>query len=774
MRPLENIPDYLRLRGKWCCWRYEDRDGKRTKIPYNPRSGGKAQSSNPDTFADLDTALKVSECYDGIGLGLFPPLVGVDIDHCVKDGQLSDLAKSVVDCLDSYTEKSPSGEGVHVLFAAPGFQFDSSKYYFKRDSLGLEVYVGGATNRFFTFTGATINQVEISDKSKELQTVLDAYMVRPTQRQSETRPPQPVDMDDRELLNRAMDAANGAKFSRLWSGDWSEYESRSNADMALCSMLAFWTGRDAGRMDRLFRLSGLMRSKWDERRGNRTYGQMTIQEAISQCEEVYTPSEGRALTWEEVTAQEVTGVQEWPEPVPFDELDTPSFPTEFLPHPLDEFVEALAESTQTPEEMAGILSLGVLATAFQSRFTVQISPDWKEPLCLYLVAVAPPGERKSSVISALTKPVYEYESDRRIEERGTIEIKKQERELLEKSLERAKKQYISGHNEKKVEVMDLAQQLADFEDCPEYRLLVDDTTPEKLVALMEEHHGCMTMCSAEGGLFDALQGRYDRTVSLDPYLKAHAGDPIHVDRIGRKGNDVSKPRLTMMLGIQPQVLNGLMANTTFKGRGLCGRFLYAVCKSKVGHREITPEAVPEDVRTRYRNFVRSILAGTDTGVIRLSEEADALRCEYQWTVEQKLGDQWEHMRDWGGKIVGAVLRIAALLHCAQNPQRPEEIPIPPETMETAIKIGCYLEANAESVYLSMGADERSSDAKYVGKKINGLDEISKRDLFQKCHGHFKNVEAMTPAIEELIERGYIRLEDRPTNGRPTKIIKVHP
>ena len=100
-------------------------------------------------------------------------------------------------------------------------------------------------------------------------------------------------------------------------------------------------------------------------------------------------------------------------PIPFNETDTPPFPTEDLPGPLAAFVECLAESTQTPEEMAGILSLGVLATAFQSKFTVEITPDWREPLCLYCVAVAPPGERKSAVISALTKPIYEFEAEQR-------------------------------------------------------------------------------------------------------------------------------------------------------------------------------------------------------------------------------------------------------------------------------------------------------------------------------------------------------------------------
>ncbi len=121
-------------------------------------------------------------------------------------------------------------------------------------------------------------------------------------------------------------------------------------------------------------------------------------------------------------------------PIPFNETDTPPFPTEDLPGPLAAFVECLAESTQTPEEMAGILSLGVLATAFQSKFTVEITPDWREPLCLYCVAVAPPGERKSAVISALTKPIYEFEAEQRDLEAVEIAQNQTEKALLEKKL----------------------------------------------------------------------------------------------------------------------------------------------------------------------------------------------------------------------------------------------------------------------------------------------------------------------------------------------------
>ena len=125
----------------------------------------------------------------------------------------------------------------------------------------------------------------------------------------------------------------------------------------------------------------------------------------------------------------------WEKPIPFDEIQTPDFPVEALPGPLGAFVECLAESTQTPEEMGGTVSLGVLATAFQRRYEVEVTRDWREPLCLYSSAVAPPGERKSAVISALNKPIYEYEAEVRAAEAAEIAQNQTERALLEKALE---------------------------------------------------------------------------------------------------------------------------------------------------------------------------------------------------------------------------------------------------------------------------------------------------------------------------------------------------
>ena len=275
-----NLPDELKRLGLFCLWRYEKVNGRLSKIPYSLR-GCKAKSTDRNSFCSFRTALNVADRYSGIGLGIFDGYCAVDIDHCVADGKLSELALDVINAMNSYTEYSPSGEGVRIIFKADGFKYDKEKFYINNHKIGLEIYVSGSTNKYVTLTGNVIRNVPIAERGDKLTAILNKYMRKPVSKQ-ERKPAEACSiLSDSEVLSKAKAAKNGAKFSELWSGNFDK--SHSEADLALCSMLAFWCGGDSAQIDRLFRRSGLYREKWerDDYRGE------TLKKAVLGCNEVY-------------------------------------------------------------------------------------------------------------------------------------------------------------------------------------------------------------------------------------------------------------------------------------------------------------------------------------------------------------------------------------------------------------------------------------------------------------------------------------------------------
>ncbi|WP_134672239.1 phage NrS-1 polymerase family protein [Halorussus marinus] len=301
------LPEALREREQWVCWREEDRDGKPTKIPVTPGAGGFASSTESDTWSDFETALEYTETEHADGIGFVftddDPIVGVDLDDCrdPKTGDVDDAARDIIDRLDSYTEVSPSGTGYHVLIRG-----ELPEGRNRRGN--IELY---DTARFFTVTGdhvegtpsrvarrqdalVAIHREYVQDTDTEAKS--ESGHRGATDEESATSGAVNVDVDlaDEELLEKATNASNGEKFERLWSGNTVGYDSQSEADMALCCLLAFWTGGDRTRMDQLFRDSGLLREKWDEVHyaDGSTYGEKTIERAITSTSEFYEPDAG--------------------------------------------------------------------------------------------------------------------------------------------------------------------------------------------------------------------------------------------------------------------------------------------------------------------------------------------------------------------------------------------------------------------------------------------------------------------------------------------------
>ena len=251
------IPRELEQYNQWVCWK---RVGpERIKLPISPATGRPASSTDPATWGSYQQAKATASRFglDGIGFVFTAAdlYTGVDLDHCRTDGGgLEPPAAEVVKRLNSYTEWSPSGDGLHILVKA------SLQERSGRRSHGIEVYSSG---RYFTITGdhldGTPNTIE--DRRVEILDLIAALDKTSHTRVAElSRPRAPITQTDEDLIRRAQQARNGAKFERLWTGDLSDYSGdHSRGDAALCSLLAYYTNGDAARIDRLFRSSGLYR-----------------------------------------------------------------------------------------------------------------------------------------------------------------------------------------------------------------------------------------------------------------------------------------------------------------------------------------------------------------------------------------------------------------------------------------------------------------------------------------------------------------------------------
>lgn len=294
----EKIPAELKPLAQWGLYKliWKPEKNKYTKIPYSALTGSKASSTAPEDWTTFDKALEGLERYSLDGLGFFfaNGYVGVDVDHIGADldrweaGNTDDnLAYEFVSDLQSYTEKSVSGEGIHILIKGnlPGS---------RRRKGNIEMYQSG---RFFAMTGNRIGIFNnINHNAEEGLTKLYRKYLEPKQviQLHPQRKELSNDLSQDEIIAKMLASKTGPRSKLLLDGGWEQfYTSHSEADLAFANDLAFWTGRDFKKMDAIFRQSSLMRDKWDEKHGKTTYGVATLNKAINEVQNVYNPANDR-------------------------------------------------------------------------------------------------------------------------------------------------------------------------------------------------------------------------------------------------------------------------------------------------------------------------------------------------------------------------------------------------------------------------------------------------------------------------------------------------
>lgn len=293
--PQEAFTPEILARPQFVSWTLTN-EGK--KIPLDPKNGKGAKANDASTWTTYAQAVT----YNGnIGIELGYGIGGIDIDNCFNsDGSLSNMAAEIVQRMNTYTEFSPSGRGLHLLFTYEGsITFSNSKQGRRDSKIGLELYAGA---HFLTVTGRPFGEVKpIAPRTAEMHSVYQQYLSKDTtttitnvetkeHTDKPTKPapiPQPQQAttaththtkDNSRLWQAMFQSSKGTTIKQLYEGDISAYPTNSEADLALANILAFWCKCDKSRMLEMFNETALAhREKWQRS----DYQNSTIQEAIA-------------------------------------------------------------------------------------------------------------------------------------------------------------------------------------------------------------------------------------------------------------------------------------------------------------------------------------------------------------------------------------------------------------------------------------------------------------------------------------------------------------
>lgn len=474
---------------------------------------------------------------------------------------------------------------------------------------------------------------------------------------------------------------------------------------------------------------------------------------------------------------------EWDDPILFDENQTPEIPADLLPNALGDFAAALASATETPESLSVMMVLGVVSACLAKHFVISPKLGWQEPIHIYTLMALPSANNKSQVLKACTQPLIEWEQAQRLKLDQKIKYQQAERKNQEKWIESlrtkaAKESDSTIQKQLFSEITELAVNLIEPMALP--LLFVNDATPESLAITAYEQGGRLAVFSDEGGILETLAGLYSNGISnIDILLKGIDGGEVRVRRKDRSMN--FNPFLTMVLAIQPMVLQRMGAKPIYQGNGALERFLYVLPKSKLGYRTHDKPPVPYNIQQTYHQKISDLLAippldSKQPYGLTLMPTAYQAWQTFQKEVEIQLRPEGKLAicPGWGGKICGFALRLAGLLHVASEIEK--NLVIEEDTIDHAIILAKLLMDHAIASFELMGMDQSTHDAKEIFRWIIA----HKKPMFSQSeialamrNKKFAKAERLAKALSLLMERNLL-VARRLATRKPTTLYYVHP
>ncbi|UPG61663.1 YfjI family protein [Metabacillus endolithicus] len=473
----------------------------------------------------------------------------------------------------------------------------------------------------------------------------------------------------------------------------------------------------------------------------------------------------KALETDRVSKPSLSEEEEWAMPVTFDEYDTIPFPIEIFPTTIQNMVKAVAIDTQTPIDLAAMVCIGVLSTALSKKFAIEPKAGWKEPLNTYTATLLPSGLRKSAVYNATTKPLYEYALELHKEMKSKIDKRKLKRQALEKRIDKLQTDFAKTNNPELLqEIEAISDELQRHPELSAPKLTVDNETSENLVIELKKNNEKISIMSPEGDLFIKFNDPTEKG-KHDVYLKGYSGDHLQVGRVSRPGEILTEPLLTICIVAQPTVVQNFPSYV--HERGIPARFLFSMPNDNQSFREPFPPSTAVEISRAYKELIRKLLMFTpnETICLRLSEDSINILKDLIMDIEKEFRDNGifeGHLRFWGSKLVGQILRVAGLLHVAHSADSSnlEEITseVSLDIIKKAFLLKDYFITHAQKVFGVMKRNDTFNDAIYLRDKI--LNEkklvVDKQTIHQKTKKRIQGKDRFSRAYDLLEYHSYIK------------------
>lgn len=578
--------------------------------------------------------------------------------------------------------------------------------------------------------------------------------------------------DDRET---ALECLNGLKAQRA-----DNYDDWLNVGIALKN-----SGASCDDWDRWSRSSdkyqaGLCREKWDSFNGD---GSLTVGSLIHWYEADTGQKFQRKKGTKKATPKNQTP-SEFKDFIRLDRIDLPEFPIEALPEPIRTLSQEISASLQVPVDLPGLLALSAISLFAAGRYEVTPKPDWVEPLNIYMACILPAAKKKSQVFKIISEPILQIERELVQDSRELVERNRSDFAILEMKKKDLEKKTAKNSNSR-LDLNEVLREMANFRHIYEPTLLASDVTPEAVSKLLCQNDAKLGIFSSEGGIFATFAGRYqDNKPVNDVFLKAHIGDTIRVNRVGRPSEHIEKPAITMALTIQPTIIEHLGHKRLLEDSGMLGRFLYSmpVCDQEVVF-DTTP--ISDEIKRAYDQLLNTLHNNPNLRILRmpLTDSAVKLFEPFYMEIHQRLqGGDLACIASWAGKLCGHTLRIAALFELVERASAcslTESMMVSEKNVQGAIELSRYFIPHAKRTFKQMGQNALLSVADRIVQWIlrTQVTSFSQRDVYEAIKGLsvVTTVMDVIEPLELLKEYGYIKsAEPKSGVGRKSTMFNVNP